>query len=131
MVCKNRASLAHREAYFTVSGGYSPNMNNPPYFVDLPKDESGNWIDSTYAKWHLSDPVYWATQISKNANLNIYFDCGLSDPIIDCTRVFANTLKNNKIPYEFLEFEGDHSDKFYERFAISIIYLNTVLNTLE
>ncbi len=114
------------KAYFTVSGGYSPNMNNPPYFVDLPKDENGNWIDSTYAKWRLSDPIYWATQISNDSNLNIYFDCGLNDPIIDCTRVFANTLRKRDIPFEFQEFEGGHSDKFYERFPVSITFLDSV-----
>ena len=56
---------------------------------------------------------------------------GNSDLDIIASGHFANTLKNNEIPFEFHDFEGGHSDKFYERFVISIVYLNKRQNQLD
>ena len=35
---------------FTSAGAFSPNLNNPPYFVDFPLDTFGNIIDSANFK---------------------------------------------------------------------------------
>ena len=116
------------QALFTAAGGYSPNMNNPPYFVDLPIDNNGNLIDSTWAKWNDGSTVDLATKYNLESNLYIYFDCGTKDFVFPYTEIFADTLKNLKIPFEFQTFEGGHTDKFYERFKVSVVFLDSVIN---
>ena len=58
---------------FTAAGGNSPNMNNPPFYVDLPIDKKGELIDSVWARWSINSPVYLASEYPLDANLNIYY----------------------------------------------------------
>jgi len=116
------------QALFTAAGGKSPNMDNPPYYVDLPIDNEGNLIDSTFAKWQQSSPEFLVTKYSPESDLRFYFDCGTDDPAFYYTTIFAVTLKNRNIPFEFQSFKGGHSNKFYERFTISMVFLDTVVN---
>jgi len=119
------------QALFTAAGGKSPNMNNPPYYVDLPIDTNGNLIDSTFEKWQQSGPVFFATKYNPMSNLRFYFDCGTDDPVFYYTTIFADTLKSRNIPFEFKSFKGGHSDKFYERFKISVVFLSSVMNGIK
>jgi S-formylglutathione hydrolase FrmB len=75
------------QALFTAAGGYSPNMNNPPYYVDLPIDNNGNLIDSTWAKWNDGSTVDLATKYNPESNLHIYFDCGTKDFVFPYTEI--------------------------------------------
>ena len=113
---------------FTAAGGYSPNMNNPPYYVDLPIDNKGRVIDSTFAKWKFYRPSYLASLYNPKAGLYIYFDCGTNDPILKYTNIFADTLSTLKIPFVFQTFEGGHTDQLGKRLPISITFLNSVMN---
>jgi S-formylglutathione hydrolase FrmB len=115
------------QALFTAAGGTTPNMNNPPFYVDLPIDNHGNLIDSTFAKWQKTSTVFLATKYNTESNLQFYFDCGTDDPIFYYTTIFADTLKSRNIPFEFQSFKGGHSDKFYERFKISVVFLSSVI----
>ena len=115
------------QALFTATGGYSPNMNNPPYFVNLPMSKQGTKIDSVWERWRLNDPAYLATRLDPQSGLSIYLDCGTNDPIFYCTTVFTDTLNHYKIPYEFHSFEGDHNNKLAERFPISLKFLNMAM----
>ena len=121
------------QALFTNAGGKTPNMNNPPYYVDLPIDNNGNLIKRTWEKWLQSDPVYFATKYNPESNLHIYFDCGTDDflSLFYYTTIFADTLKSRNIPFEFQSFKGGHSDKFYERFKISVVFLSSVINGIK
>lgn len=116
------------QALFTAAGGYTPNMNNPPYYVDLPIDNNGNLIDSTWAKWQDGSTVDLATEYNPESNLYIYFDCGTKDFVFPYTEIFADTLKSLNVPFEFQTFDGGHSDKFYDRFKISVVFLDSVIN---
>ena len=113
---------------FTAAGGYSPNMNNPPYYVDLPIDNKGRVIDSVYTRWKFFIPSYLASLYNPKDGLDIYFDCGTNDPILKYTNVFADTLSTLKIPFVFQTFEGGHTDQLGKRLPISIKYLNSVLS---
>lgn len=114
---------------FTAAGGYSPNMNKPPYFVDLPINKNGELIDSVWARWSLNSPVHLASEYSLEANLKIYLDCGTNDPIFEYTTVFTDTLASLNIPFEFQSYVGGHNDKLGERFPISLVFLNSVMNS--
>jgi len=119
------------QALFTAAGGKTPNMNNPPFYVDLPIDNQGNLIDSTFAKWQQSGPIFFATIYNPKENLQFFFDCGTNDPIFYYTTIFADTLKSRNIPFEFQSYKGGHSDKFYERFKISVVFLSSVINGIN
>ena len=121
------------QALFTNAGGKTPNMNNPPYYVDLPIDNNGNLIKRTWEKWLQSDPVYFASKYNPESNLHIYFDCGTDDflSLLYYTTIYADTLTNLNIPFEFQSFKGDHSDKFYERFKISVVFLSSGMNGIK
>jgi S-formylglutathione hydrolase len=119
------------QALFTAAGGKSPNMNNPPYYVDLPIDNNGNLIDSTWTKWLEGGTVNLASKYNPKSELHIYFDCGTNDPVLKYTEIFADTLQSRNIPFEFQSFNGGHSDKFYERFKISVVYLSSVIRSIK
>jgi S-formylglutathione hydrolase FrmB len=68
---------------FGWSGAFSPNLNNPPRFVDFPLDSNGNIIDSVMTRWQQHNPTLLASQLSSNTDLTIYFDCGTYDEF-DC-----------------------------------------------
>ncbi len=119
------------QVLFTAAGGKTPNMNNPPYYVDLPIDNEGKLIDSTFAKWQNCSPIFLATKYDPEMNLHIYFDCGTDDPILKYTQIFADTLKSRNIQFEFQSFKGGHSNKFYERFKISVVFLCSVMNNIK
>ena len=114
---------------FTATGGYSPNINNPPYFVDLPMNSKGDKIDSVWVRWQLNDPAHLATKLDPQSGLSVYLDCGTNDPIFYCTTIFTDTLNQYKIPYEFHSYEGGHNDKLSERFPISLEFLNKVMKS--
>ena len=116
------------EVLFTAAGGYTPNMNNPPYYVDLPIDNNGKVIESTFARWKFYRPSYLASLYNPKSELNIYFDCGTNDPILKYTNIFADTLSTLKIPFVFQTFEGGHTNQLGKRLPISIKYLNSVMN---
>lgn len=42
---------------FAMAGAWSPNLSEPPYFVDFPLDSQGNLIDSVFARWQLNNPA--------------------------------------------------------------------------
>jgi enterochelin esterase-like enzyme len=116
------------EALFTASGGYVPNLNNPPYFVDLPINKCGEKIDSVLSRWRLNDPTYLASQYDPKNGLNIFLDCGNEDAIFESTTVFIDMLNSKKIPYEFHSYIGGHNNKLKERFPISLKFFNRVMD---
>ncbi|UCE05268.1 MAG: prolyl oligopeptidase family serine peptidase [bacterium] len=116
---------------FTMAGAWSPNMNNPPYFVDLFIDNKGLVIDTTWNKWLLQSPAHFATQYSQQPEVAIYFDCGQQDEfgVFPMNTLFADNLDSLGIPYEFQEYSGTHSNKLYERFNISLEFLNSKMKS--
>jgi S-formylglutathione hydrolase FrmB len=119
------------QVLFTAAGAKTPNMDNPPFYVDLPIDNNGNLIDSIFAKWQQSSPIFLATKYNTESNLHIYFDCGTKDFVFPYTEIFADTLKSLNIPFEFQSFNGGHSDKFYQRFKMSVVFLSSVMNGIK
>jgi len=118
---------------FTAAGAFSPNLNNPPYYVDFPIDNDGNIIDSTWAKWVLHNPAHLATQYSADDSLAIYFDCGMQDElfIFPMNTTFADSLDSLDLPYEFQPYEGMHSNLLFERFPIALAFLDSVMSQGE
>jgi len=116
--------------FYTLSGAFSPNLNNAPYPVDFPLDSLGNFIDSTFNKWLLHDPARLASNITSSSDLAIYFDCGMQDELLlyPFNTGFADSLDVLGLNYVFLSYEGGHDNKLLQRFPIAISFLDSVMN---
>jgi S-formylglutathione hydrolase FrmB len=95
---------------FTMCGGFSPNMNNPPYYVDFPFDTSGVWIDSILNNWYNFDASRKVKDLPGSEELAWFLGCGTTDYM--CTyptyQVFMDSLDTYGINYDYRFFEGGH-----------------------
>jgi S-formylglutathione hydrolase FrmB len=122
--------------FFKKAAEYSPNLDNPPYFVDFPLDEWGQIVNSVAARWQLESPVHLASLLSTPwgpEKPEIYFDCGTLDEYhgYPINVAFANSLDELGIPYVFESFEGGHSDQFASRFMVGVGFLSAAMARWE
>ncbi|MCP4580141.1 MAG: T9SS type A sorting domain-containing protein [candidate division Zixibacteria bacterium] len=114
---------------FTAAGAFSPNLDNPPFFVDFPLDTNGNMIDSVVNRWFEHNPANLASSLPQESDLSIYFDCGTWDHLefYPMNTAFADTLDNLGIAYEFQSFGGDHYDP--ARLPIGLMFLDSIMHS--
>ena len=114
---------------FTFAGAFSPNLKNSPYLVDFPLDSLGNPIDSTINKWFKYNPARLASYVSPDSAPAIYFDCGKQDELTlySWNTAFRDTLDKLGLKYEFLAYNGNHTNQLYNRFQISLAFLDSVM----
>ena len=111
--------------FFSMGAAFSPNFANPPFYVDLPLDEYAQIIQPVWQLWLQHNPLAFATALPPNTELGIYFDCGTFDEM-GCypqNVVFAESLTQYGIEYEFQQYVGDHFSVLPERFPIGIAFL--------
>jgi len=115
---------------FTLAGAFSPNVSNPPYYVDFLLNSTGTIIDSTFARWLLHNPARLASALRTNANLAIYFDCGMQDELtlFAWNTAFRDSLNLRGLAYTFLPYAGTHSEQLNSRFPISLVFLDSVMH---
>jgi len=115
-----------------LAGAFSPDLNDPPYYVDFPLDRNGKIDNSVLAKWHHHNPAQLAAQFDKNWKLSIYFDCGTNDELdlFPMNSAFADSLDSLGMVCEFQSYTGDHFDQLPARFPISLSFLNSVMTPL-
>ncbi len=117
---------------FSMAAAFSPNLNNPPYFVDFPVDRNGNFIDSIWNRYLLNDCSFLAKNISKEDDLAIYFDCGTWDElgVYPFNTSFADSLKKIGLPHQFQSYPGGHYDRD-SRYPIGMAFLDSVMNKVK
>lgn len=114
------------QVLFSTSAAFSPNLDNPPYYVDLPVDNIGSSIDSVRQRWVQHDPPHLAHELDPTYDLEIYFDCGTADAWIAAADAFSLTLDSLSIPYHYGNHSGDHNNRLEEQMAISFAHLDSV-----
>ncbi|MDP8285171.1 MAG: alpha/beta hydrolase-fold protein, partial [Candidatus Electryonea clarkiae] len=105
---------------YSMAAAFSPNLDNPPYNLDLPVDDEGNIVDEVFDLWIHEDPAWLATQLDDEDSIAIYIDAldGEAFPIIN--RAFADTLDAYEIPYTMRVFPGrDHHRDLPQRYPAS------------
>jgi enterochelin esterase-like enzyme len=117
------------EAIFNLSYSFSPNLNNPPYNVDFPVDNTGAIIDSVWARWREHDATHLADQFSATGrnDLAFYLTCGRQDDLFPSVQAFADSLSRFGLGYIFDPYNGEHNDQLSVRFQISLAFLDSVL----
>ena len=107
---------------FGLSSAFSPNMDNPPWYVDLPMDSGGNVDWDVFALWQNHDPYLLVNDYATTlANQNIYFDCGNQDELqlAPHSENLDNVLTDLNVPHTYESYSGTHSSNIYERLEIS------------
>ena len=116
---------------FRMAGALSPDLDNPPYYVDFPLDSLGHWIPSVWERWQPQNCASLANNISPDDNLAIYLDCGIKDEVYhyEMNTSFADSLDKFGLPYEFISFDGGHSDR-YKRYPTGLKFLDSVMSKI-
>lgn len=118
----------YTSALFLFAGGYSPNMANPPTYVDYPLDEQGNVVESVISRAIAHNPDCIAANHPDSSRPRIYFDCGDADEFFMYPTNFdlAAAFDSMGIEYEFRPFVGNH-DFTLERWALDLEFFNRVM----
>ncbi|MFQ5652188.1 MAG: alpha/beta hydrolase-fold protein [bacterium] len=115
---------------FTAAGAFSPNLANPPFFVDFPLDSDGNVVDSTFAKYIPHSPASIASQLEPNSDFAIYFGVGRQDDLAQFpfNTAFRDSLDKFGVDYQFRPFDGTvHGSKRYLEIAWGLAFLDSVM----
>ena len=115
---------------YGMSAAWSPNLNNPPWYVDIPVEyPSGANIPSIWARWLEHDPVTLLATREQNLRSlkGLYIDGGLLDPWKDMPEVFHNELTTRGITHQYQTFNGGHFSKMFQQLEISLAYCSDAL----
>lgn len=120
-------------AGYAMSSAWSPNLNNPPFFVDLPFEyPSGNVIESVRNRWLENDPFTLLDIYADNfRSLNgIYFDYGNFDELnVGAGNDFLmQKLNAYGINYNYQTFDGGHFNKLFSRLEVSLSFCSNTMN---
>ena len=118
---------------YAMSAAFSPNLEKPPFFVDLPFEyPSPEIIKAVWDKYLANDPTSMvATHAENTASLNcIYIDAGDKDEYGANfqTQMYHEALVAAGIDHVFEIFEGGHRNRMFERLGI---YLAHISETFE
>lgn len=114
-----------------MGAAYSPNVEAPPAYCDLPFDlETGAYDEDVWKRWLAWDPLYLADRYAgalKKLQL-LYLDCGKEDEFyLELgARCFVKRLQGLGVPHEYEEFEDGHMNIPY-RMDVSLPKLSHAL----
>jgi S-formylglutathione hydrolase FrmB len=117
---------------YAYSAAYSPNPDNPPYFVDLPVAwPSGEVIQQVWDRWLSCDPVEnYRDRLDNLRKLSgILLDAGVHDnyELHWGHRVLSHRLTGAGIPHKLTENPGNHGGRADERLQVALEWLGQVL----
>jgi hypothetical protein len=124
------------EIVYNYSATYSPNADNPPYYVDLPMAfPSGELIQEVWDRWLSFDPVVNVHNRIENLRKlrGIMLDAGSNDDynLHWGHRLLSHYLTEAGIVHEHRENPGNHGGRFAERYQVALQWLSKTLNTQE
>ena len=123
-------------AGYAMSAAWSPNLNNPPYFVDLPFvfNNEGHivLVPEVVNLWHQND-VYslleelYLDNFDFNSLKGIYLDVGLLDEIgtQQAHVPVINRLNEYTIDHTFETYQGGHHTHMFARLATSLAFCSS------
>jgi hypothetical protein len=118
---------------YALSSALSPNLNNPPLYVDLPFEHpSGQRIESVRQRWLKGDPVTMLTTYGSDlAKLEgIYIDVGDEDlpGFYPAAEVFHQKLTAMGIEHGYHVYRGGHTDKIVARAVVALKFASAQLS---
>jgi pimeloyl-ACP methyl ester carboxylesterase len=123
-------------AMYAMSAAWSPNLNNPPFFVDLPFEFDNDGllipVPEVIVLWHQND-VFTLLDSYHDAfnSLNgLYLDVGIYDELgTQLAHVPVITKLNYfTIDYTFEQYPGGHHSNLFERLAVALEFCSNRIN---
>jgi enterochelin esterase family protein len=116
---------------YLFSAAFSPNLDNPPFYMDIPFDENVQIREDVAQTWAAYDLLQtFPDHVSALASLRgIYLDAGDKDELGEqlIAQAFSEALGAAGIDHKFEIFDGAHMDKLYAQLAVSLSYLSDAL----
>jgi len=116
---------------YLFSAAFSPNLDNPPFYVDIPFDENVQLREDVAQRWAAYDllqifPDYVSALVGLKG---IYLDAGDKDELGEqlIAQAFSEALSAAAIEHQLEIFDGAHMDNLYTRLAVSLGYLSDAL----
>lgn len=114
---------------YSMAAAYSPNPDNPPYYVDLPVSYPDKTIiPEVWQKWQDQDLLSQIEQNGANlANTPVFIDVGVGPVVIMAEEPLDTTLAAldaQGISYIYEEFDGDHISHLRYQLASALKFLS-------
>jgi enterochelin esterase-like enzyme len=109
-------------ATFATAAAWSPNPNNPPFFLDLPT-RNGEPRPDVLAKWTANSPLVFYDQYIRELRryAAISMDVGDQDSLRIDTARLHELLEVNGVPNAFEQYSGTHTSKVADRFQNHVL----------
>jgi len=113
----------------TMCGGLTPNMANPPCYVDFPFDTLGNLVDTVLNRWYQNDLSRKVKDLPDENELSWFMVCGTEDYMgtYPCYQVFTDSLDFYGIGYDYNYFEGGHEFDL-ESWIMAVHWIDSIIN---
>lgn len=119
----------YSKKFITSCGALSPNLNIEPYYVEIPFDTMGNWVDTVLDKWRREDLSAMVRNLPDENQLSWFLVCGKQD--VMCTYptylTFMDSLDAYEIGYDSDYFEGGHV-WHPESWLLAIPWLDSIID---
>jgi enterochelin esterase-like enzyme len=123
-------------ALYAMSAAWSPNLNNPPFYVDLPLEfHSDNHlypVPEVVNLWHQNDVFSLLDSYHEAFNsLNgIYLDVGLLDELGTqlAHQPVLGKMDYYNVVYTFETYQGGHHTHLFERLAVALEFCSNNMN---
>ena len=104
------------------AAAWSPDLNNPPLFFDLPVKD-GKLQPDVAARWMANSLMVMLEQYGMNLRKMkaIAMSVGLQDPLLQTNRDMDAALTGSHIAHTFETFEGDHNGQVGMNFAAKVL----------
>ncbi len=113
----------------TMCGGLSPNLANPPCYVDFPFDTLGNLVDTVLDRWYQNDQSRKVKDLPGENELSWFMVCGTTDYMCTypCYQVFTDSLDFYGIGYDYNYFEGGHESDLVS-WIMAVHWMDSIIN---
>jgi len=109
-------------ATFASAAAWSPNPNNPPFYLDLPT-KNGEPRADVLARWTANSPLSFIDQyvFGLKRYAGIAIDVGDQDGLRVDTATLHDVLTNYRIEHSFEQYSGTHTSKVADRFQNHVL----------
>jgi len=107
---------------FASAAAWSPNPDNPPFFLDLPT-KNGAVVPEVAARYGANSPLAMVSQYAPNLRkyAAVVVDVGKDDTLLASIQQFDARLKQLRVPHEFTVRDGDHGSHVVAQFENRIL----------
>src|SRR5690606_12005774 len=107
---------------FASAAAWSPNPDNPPFYVDLPT-KNGAVVPEVAARYGAASPIAMASQYAPNLRKYkaVVIDVGRDDTLLQSIQQFDARLKQLRVPHEFSVRDGDHGSHVVSQFETKML----------